>query len=533
MIASRIRTLNRRRTRALIAAVVLAATLSTCASAQAIPTSSTIFALTDGVAPTLLSFDSANPGTILSSTPVRGLLFGENVQGLDSRATTGVTYLLTTFSTAARLRTIDLATGATGPPLTLAADPADVTAPIYSTFDATGGVGMDFDPFLEHLRIITALDANLSVDVGTGLVTAQTSITPSTLALTAFAYSDVGASNPVWAYDFISDHMYGMNPAANGTPGDLGPSGQTITSPNTVGMDADTGNALFMSGRSTGGLYRLFTVNTSGGAVTPVGTIADGTIQVNDITIRPSVMGMHAPTIVVREDAGLVGVTVDGSGVGDAVVVAWTATPITATADDWSGGLSGTTVFSPYQTSSVLPISVAQDAAVEGPESFLVTISAGPVVGEYPPLMRATTTTRVTIADDDVAPVTNTVTVTDTVTKTVVAPTPADVSRPLLLLLTPSRLTRAALGRGLRSAFSVDERSTGTARLLLGKRLLGSTKLAYARSSLGTIRVVPTAAGRAVLAASKAPRVRALLVVRLVDAAGNATTATRSVLITR
>src|SRR5438105_303745 len=66
-----------------------------------------MYALTTGNA--LLNFDSATPGTIVSTTPVTGLQASENLLGIDFRPVDGKLYALGSTS---RLYTINLTTGA-------------------------------------------------------------------------------------------------------------------------------------------------------------------------------------------------------------------------------------------------------------------------------------------------------------------------------------------------------------------------------------------------------------------------------------
>src|SRR5262249_17417306 len=70
------------------------------------PPASTLFAVT--ATNQLLSFSSALPGIIQSTTPITGLQGGETIRGIDTRPTTGQLYALGSTS---RLYTIDPATG--------------------------------------------------------------------------------------------------------------------------------------------------------------------------------------------------------------------------------------------------------------------------------------------------------------------------------------------------------------------------------------------------------------------------------------
>src|SRR3954469_15618447 len=110
----------------------------------------------------LIIVDSANPRAIVSNVPITGLQAGENLVGIDVRPATGELYAL---SAAGRLYTVNPATGAAALKSTLAADPADATAP----FTALAGTdfGVDFNPTSDRLRVVSEADANLRINPDT------------------------------------------------------------------------------------------------------------------------------------------------------------------------------------------------------------------------------------------------------------------------------------------------------------------------------------------------------------------------------
>src|SRR3954453_17831534 len=91
-----------------------------------------VFAITTEVTPRVISFDATTPGTLLSSVNLSGLAGGESVLGIDKRPANATIYAITANGTTRFLRTLDPATGALGAPVTLNADPTDLTAP-YTT----------------------------------------------------------------------------------------------------------------------------------------------------------------------------------------------------------------------------------------------------------------------------------------------------------------------------------------------------------------------------------------------------------------
>lgn len=245
----------------------------------------------------LLNLSPDHPGTILSDTPISGLAGGELVLGIDQRPApgvlyTGVLYLLTQQGTAAMLRSVDPVSGAVSAPIPLAADPADATNP-FTTLNASGGVGIDFNPVTDQLRVVTASRQNLRVHPLTGLVTTDTDLNPGTPAVTAIGYTNsrTGAtSTKLYDYDVGSNTLFIQNPPSNGTLSAVGgSSGISVGDSNFVGMDtADLGATIYLSGPHD--LYTLdpgTAVVSHPGVATALGKIGPGTTTVVDIAVTP------------------------------------------------------------------------------------------------------------------------------------------------------------------------------------------------------------------------------------------------------
>jgi hypothetical protein len=131
-----------------------------CAQAE------TIVAVTESNV--LLTFDSEKPGEILSALPVTGLQAGEDVLGLDARPATGQLYALTR----TRLYTIDPNTSAATLVASLVADPTDATAPFAAL--AGADFGIDFNPAVDRLRVVSNAGENLRINPNNGLVITDT-----------------------------------------------------------------------------------------------------------------------------------------------------------------------------------------------------------------------------------------------------------------------------------------------------------------------------------------------------------------------
>jgi hypothetical protein len=129
---------------------ILAVGMASAMSIQAEP----IFVLTSGNR--LLTVDSATPGTVTKTVPITGLQSGETLLGMDFRPATGQLYAL---GSTARIYLIDENTGVATVSSTLAADPADTTAP-FAGLDGTR-FGFDFNPTVDRLRVVSDTDQSL------------------------------------------------------------------------------------------------------------------------------------------------------------------------------------------------------------------------------------------------------------------------------------------------------------------------------------------------------------------------------------
>lgn len=115
---------------------------------------STAVALTAGNE--LLLFDTATPGQITAMRRITGLAEGEQVLGIDFRPATGQLYGI---SSANRVVTIDAATGAA----TTAGTP--FATPLVGT-----RFGIDFNPTVDRIRLVSDAEQNLRLHPETGQV---------------------------------------------------------------------------------------------------------------------------------------------------------------------------------------------------------------------------------------------------------------------------------------------------------------------------------------------------------------------------
>ncbi len=104
----------------------------------------------------LVSWDSATPGTLISGTSISGLQTNEVIQGIDLRPSTGQVYALGSFN---RLYTLNLITGA-----------ATQVGGVFSVPLNGSNFGFDFNPMIDRIRVVSNTNNNYVLDPNTGQV---------------------------------------------------------------------------------------------------------------------------------------------------------------------------------------------------------------------------------------------------------------------------------------------------------------------------------------------------------------------------
>lgn len=131
-----------------------------------------LFGLT--VQNSLISFDSATPGTITAPLGITGLVVGDTLVGIDRRPTLGANngvlygFGVNLSSGEGRIYTLNTTTGMASLASTLVADPADTTAPTPFTTVAGTSFGVDFNPVPDRLRVVSNTGQNLRINVDNG-----------------------------------------------------------------------------------------------------------------------------------------------------------------------------------------------------------------------------------------------------------------------------------------------------------------------------------------------------------------------------
>jgi Domain of unknown function (DUF4394)/PEP-CTERM motif len=205
----------------------------------------------------LISFDSAAPGTTLSSVAITGL-GGSSILAIDLRVRTGVMYALTDDK---GLYSVNTSTGA---------------ATLVNTLAITGSnFAMDFNPTNANLRIVSNDNSNyvysfVTNALVTGLNVAYGVASPGLAdpdivsAAYTFNDNDLATGTTLYVLDSRNDLLATQN-AATGVLTNVGLLGVNIGARTSFDITG-TGNLSFVQAGST-----LYTINLATGAMTVLG----------------------------------------------------------------------------------------------------------------------------------------------------------------------------------------------------------------------------------------------------------------------
>ena len=354
-----------------------------------------------GVTPTnaLISFSSATPGTLLSTVGISGLQVGESVLGIDARPATGQIYAL---GSSGRIYTIEPTSG----------QALQIGVPI-----ALNGseFGVDFNPTVDRLRIISDAEQNLRVHPDTGAVAGtDTPLTPAG-EVTGAAYTNnvAGATQTtLFDIDAATDNLVRQG-GVNGTPSPnlgvlttVGPLGVNTTS--VLGFDISSMDGTAFAALNVGGISRLYTINLATGTASLVGTIGSGGAVRGLTAAFPGRVRFTTSTFYGAEGAATANITVtrDGSPNG---VLPFTITSAdgTATAGADYLALNASGVIPNGQTSATVVITLSDDLTDEPDETVNLTLTT-----PTPSTLGSPATAQFIILDNDAPNVSPTVTIT-------------------------------------------------------------------------------------------------------------------------
>ena len=266
-----------------LGASFLLVSVALCGSATAVP-----LAAISGPN-TLVTFDSATPGTIRNTITVTGLQAGESLVAIDRRPLNNLLYAVTSMQ---RMVVIESCTGT-----------AVNVGPTFGVSLTGANVGLDFTPTVDRLRVNSDAEENFRFNPVTGLVVDGDAVTagvqpdtslspPGTVVAAAYDRNDNDGTTPTTMYviDAGSDQLATQG-GLNGAPS---PNLGTIIVVGPLGVDAGNAAGFEIVGASeayamlnVGGLSRLYSINLGSGAATLIGTIgANGLRGLSSIALN-------------------------------------------------------------------------------------------------------------------------------------------------------------------------------------------------------------------------------------------------------
>ncbi len=222
----------------------------------------------------IVSFDSGDPETVISSRAIIGVQAGDTLLGIDVRPAT-----LSFWSVAQSGNVYELLPMGSGYVATLRS--------ALSVMPSGTSFGIDFNPVPDRLRMVSNSGQNLRINVATGATIVDGAITSDSGAVNligaAYTNSIAGASSTVlYAIDSVGDTLLrSTNPNA-GTYTNLNlmgqafqPLGLSFTNANNVGFDisANDGRA-YLTIDSL-----LWRVDLNTGKATSLGVVGAGTLR--------------------------------------------------------------------------------------------------------------------------------------------------------------------------------------------------------------------------------------------------------------
>jgi hypothetical protein len=364
------------------------------------PVSVTLYGVTDANA--LISFNSAAPGTILGSVGITGLQVDERVLGIDARPANGQLYAL---GSSGRLYAIDAISGyalQVGVPLSVSLNGSDF--------------GVDFNPVVDRLRVVSNVGQNLRVHPDTGaLVSVDTALTPAG-GVAGAAYTENVAGVPfttLFDIDPTSDTLVRQGgfagiPSPNlGQLTTIGPLGVDTSA--VLGFDIASIDGTAYAALTVSGLAQLYRIDLSTGAATLVGQIGTGAPIRGLTASMPGAVEFSSPTFLASEIGGTANVTIarTGSPLGP-LAVDITTSDGTATAGADYTAVTTTVVLVNGETSRAVSIPLLDDPTDEPDETVTLTLSNPGLGGR----LGARTVATLAITDDDGPDASPTVTIT-------------------------------------------------------------------------------------------------------------------------
>jgi hypothetical protein len=226
----------------------------------------------------LVTFDSSTPGSVSGAVPIIGI-GGETIFDIDIRPADGQLYA---FSSAGKLYSVNRTTGA-----------ATLSATLGATLDpAATRFGIDFNPTVDRLRIVSNTGQNLRLTPGTGATNVDGPLNGAGTGAVSVAYTN-NDNNPATGTTLfyigpsIPTTTFNTSDPNNGVLTAVGPLGLTATQ--DVGFDISglSGLAFASLASPFAASSSLYGINLTTGAATLVGSIGNG-LTIRGIALSPA-----------------------------------------------------------------------------------------------------------------------------------------------------------------------------------------------------------------------------------------------------
>ncbi len=349
----------------------------------------------------LVSFRASDPGRLLSSVPISNLTVGETIAAIDFRPATGELFALTSTNRVLRINPENGQAIAVGAAL-------DGTA-----FAAGNAAGLDFNPTVDRLRIVSSGDDNIRFNPVTSALAAtdtdlafiSTDVNAGTNPhVTASAYdrndNDTATTTSLFAVDSALNVLVRQG-SVDGNATDLvgggSPNGGLLTTLGALGVDPTDQVGFDISGAGGNGngaalavmqlqgetVSKLFQINLAAGltnqlrgAATLIGTVGGGEV-LTAMAIAPPII-RFGQAIFTATEKGLVAniVVTRTGGAGGTASVLFSALPGTAQSGaDFTPVTNSLVTFQAGETTKTITINITPDSVLEFEEDVLLTLS--------------------------------------------------------------------------------------------------------------------------------------------------------------
>lgn len=206
----------------------------------------------------LLHLNAKNVSSVIDQVSVTGLKSGETLLGIDFRPATGTLYGI---GSSSRLYVIDIKTGSARAIGTTSFTPAI----------SGSAIGLDFNPTVDRLRLVTSSGQNLRLNPETGTVAATdgslNGVENPNVTAAAYTMNRAGAATTLlFVIDVNSDKLFKQDPPNDGKLVEIGNIGFDVEQAGDFDISPDGTNAF--AALKTGGKTSLYSIDLSTGIAT-------------------------------------------------------------------------------------------------------------------------------------------------------------------------------------------------------------------------------------------------------------------------